>query len=82
MADGLESGDLGAVGLDVFRTEPPDCTHRLFQNSQFFGAPHLLGVSELAMERIYRSMASDMVAVLQGQLPKYCVNPEVISTIQ
>ena len=55
---------------------------RLFQNSQFFGAPHLLGVSELAMERIYRSMASDMVAVLQGQLPKYCVNPEVISTIQ
>ncbi|MCH2693992.1 MAG: NAD(P)-binding domain-containing protein [Acidobacteriia bacterium] len=82
LADGLESGHLGAVGLDVFPTEPPDCTHRLFQNSQFFGAPHLLGVSELAMERIYRSMASDMVAVLQGQLPKYCVNPEVISTIQ
>ena len=77
LADALESGRLGAVGLDVFPTEPPDCTHRLFPNSQFFGAPDLLGVSELAMERSYRSMASDMVAVLQGQVPKYCVNPEV-----
>ena len=29
------------------------------------------------MERIYRSMANDIVAVLQGRRPRYCVNPEV-----
>ena len=77
LADALESGHLGAVGLDVFPTEPPDTSHRLFQHPNFTGAPHLLGVSRLAMERIYRSMANDMVAVLRGRRPRYCVNPEV-----
>ncbi len=77
LADALESGHLGAVGLDVFPTEPPDTSHRLFKHPDFTGAPHLLGVSRLAMERIYRSMATDMVAVLRGQRPRYCVNPEV-----
>jgi phosphoglycerate dehydrogenase-like enzyme len=77
LAEGLESGRLGGVGLDVFPTEPPDTSHRLFQHPAFLAAPHLLGVSDLAMERIYRSMATDMVAVLRGQQPRYCVNPEV-----
>ena len=77
LADALESGHLGAVGLDVFPTEPPDVSHRLFKHPQFVGAPHLVGVSDLAMERMYRSMATDMVAVLQGRRPQYCVNPEV-----
>ena len=81
LADALESGHLGAVGLDVFPTEPPDTSHRLFKHPQFTGAPHLLGVSRLAMERIYRSMATDMVAVLQGRRPRYCVNPEVCEVL-
>ena len=81
LADALESGHLGAVGLDVFPTEPPDTTHRLFKHPHFTGAPHLLGVSRLAMERIYRSMATDMVAVLEGRRPRYCVNPEVCDVL-
>lgn len=78
LAEALEVGQLGAVGLDVFPTEPPDSSHRLFRNPRFVCAPHMLGVSEIAMDRIYRSMANDMVAVLQGERPKYCVNPEVL----
>jgi D-3-phosphoglycerate dehydrogenase len=78
LADALETGQLGAVGLDVFPTEPPDASHPIFRNPRLVCAPHLLGVSELAMERIYRSMAGDMVSVLQNRRPKYCVNPEVL----
>lgn len=81
LADALESGHLGAVGLDVFPTEPPDTSHRLFKHPHFTGAPHLLGVSSLAMARIYRSMANDMVAVIRGRRPRYCVNPEVCETL-
>lgn len=77
LAEALESEQLSAVGLDVFPTEPPDTSHRLFKDSRFVCAPHMLGVSEIGMERIYRSMASDMVSVLQGTRPKFCVNPEV-----
>jgi phosphoglycerate dehydrogenase-like enzyme len=78
LAEGLENGHLGAVGLDVFPTEPPDVSHRLFKHPHFVCAPHLAGVSDIAMDRIYRSMASDMVAVLEGRRPQYCVNPEVL----
>ena len=78
LAEALESGQLAAVGLDVFPTEPPDFSHRLFRDSRLVCAPHMLGVSELAMDRIFRSMAHDMVAVLRGERPKYCVNPEVL----
>ena len=79
LAEALESGQLSAVGLDVFPIEPPDVSHRLFSDPRFVCAPHMLGVSTLAMERIYRSMATDMVAVLRGKQPKFCVNPEVLS---
>ena len=78
LAEGLESGQLGAVGLDVFPTEPPDTSHRLFQDSRLVCAPHMVGVSNLGMERIYRSMAIDMVAALRGEPPRFCVNPEVL----
>jgi len=78
LAEALESGQLSAVGLDVFPSEPPDSSHRLFRDPRFVCAPHMLGVSALAMERIYRSMANDMVAVLRGERPRYCVNPEVL----
>lgn len=79
LADALESGQLGAVGLDVFPTEPPDTSHRIFSDPRLICAPHLLGVSELAMERIYQSMATDMVAVLEGRTPKFCVNEEAFT---
>jgi D-3-phosphoglycerate dehydrogenase len=77
LADALENGQLAAVGLDVFPTEPPDQTHRLFRHPGCICTPHVVGVSELAMQRIFESMATDMVAVLEGRRPKYCANPEV-----
>ncbi len=79
LAEALDAGQLSAVGLDVFPTEPPDSSHRIFKDSRVLCAPHVLGVSNLAMDRIYRSMATDMVAVLRNRSPQYCVNPEVIS---
>lgn len=53
LAEALESGQLGPIGLDVFLIEPPDVTHRIFKHPQLVRAPHVLGVSEIAMERIY-----------------------------
>lgn len=75
--EGLEDGPLAAAGLDVFPDEPPDFSHPLFKHPRCLFAPHLLGVSTLAMGRIYRSMATDMVTVLGGGRPVFCVNPEV-----
>ena len=78
LAEALDSGRLSAVGLDVFPVEPPDVSHRIFQSPRCLCSPHLVGTSELAMYRIYESMANDMLAVLKGRKPKYCVNPQVL----
>jgi len=77
LADALEAGQLTAVGLDVYPGEPPDASHRIFEDQRCLCAPHVLGVSVLAMQRIYRTMARGMVAVFHGRRPEFCVNPEV-----
>lgn len=77
LADALDEGQLAAVGLDVFPNEPPDASHRIFKQPSCVCAPHLVGVSELAMYRICKTMAQGMVAVFQGRRPECCVNPEV-----
>jgi phosphoglycerate dehydrogenase-like enzyme len=78
LVEGLENGQLGAVGLDVFPTEPPDVSHQLFKNPNCICAPHVVGVSDLAMERICQTMARGMIDVLNGRKPPFCVNPEVL----
>lgn len=79
LADALGSGQLSSLGLDVFPGEPPDASHRLFKDPRCLCAPHVVGSSKMAMERISRSMATDMVAVLEGGRPTHCVNPEVFA---
>ncbi len=78
LADALEEGQLSGLGLDVFPAEPPDSNHRIFRDPRCVCAPHLVGMSEVSMDRIFRSMAKDMVAVLQGRRPEFCVNTEVL----
>ena len=75
LAEGLENGQLAGVGLDVFPSQPPDVSHPIFAHPCCVCAPHLIGVSELAMERICRTMAQGMIDVLHGHHPKFCVNP-------
>ncbi len=78
LADALEGGQLATVGLDVFPEEPPDTSHRIFKDARCVCAPHVLGVSELAMHRIYTTMANGVVAVMKGGKPEFCVNPEAL----
>ena len=78
LAAALQSGQLSAIGLDVYPAEPPDQSHPIFRDPRCLFAPHMLAISELAMKRIYESMAQDMVAVIDGRRPTHCVNPDVL----
>ena len=76
--DQLVTGDLAGVGLDVFPEEPPiNLDHPLFSHPRFIGSPHVLASSAGAEERCIRSWTQDVLAVLSGQRPQWCVNPEV-----
>ena len=75
----LEAGRLRAVALDTFEPEPPDLGHPIFRHERCICAPHVLGLTPGAMQRIYVSMAQDMAAVLAGRRPRSCVNPETVA---
>jgi len=78
IAAALSSGQLGGVGLDVFPEEPPDHKHPLFRHERCLCAPHYIGVSKLAWNRICCAMAEGMDAVLRAEKPEFCINPQVL----
>ena len=69
----LESGRLGGAGIDVFPTEPPD-------RDSFEGigngvvTPHAAFYSDEAIVESQTKAAGGIVAVLQGEQPRYRVN--------
>jgi phosphoglycerate dehydrogenase-like enzyme len=75
--EALTDGRLAGIALDTFDPEPPDVSHPVFQHSRCMATPHALTLTPRAMGRIFESMATDMVAVLEGGRPRQVVNPEV-----
>ena len=76
----LRDGRIAGAALDVFEPEPPDCAHPIFQLPNLIASPHSLGMTEGTMRQIFKSMAADMAAVLDGQRPRFVVNPEVLES--
>jgi D-3-phosphoglycerate dehydrogenase len=77
LVEALESGALEGVGLDVFDPEPPDFGHPLFRQPNCLTSPHALAMTTGAMFKVFKSMAEDVAAVLNGNRPRFVVNPEV-----
>lgn len=75
--EGLTSGQLSAVGLDVFPVEPPDTSHPLFSHPNVLFTPHAMGLSVKSSEAIFSMASTGMAEVLEGNVPKHVVNPEV-----
>ena len=79
--EALVDGRLAGVGLDVFPVEPPqDMKHPLFSHPNFLGSPHVLASTAETEARCYRSMCKDVAAVLRGERPEWCVNPQVFDS--
>ena len=79
--EALEDGRLAGVGLDVFPEEPPsNIDHPLFSHTNFIGSPHVLASTVGSEVRCYQSMCRDVMAVLDGERPQWCVNPQVFES--
>jgi phosphoglycerate dehydrogenase-like enzyme len=79
LADGLASGQLSAVALDVFPSEPPRPGHPLYADPRVICTPHSVGLTARWNEQVFGSLARDVQSVLAGGLPANVLNPEALS---
>jgi D-3-phosphoglycerate dehydrogenase / 2-oxoglutarate reductase len=76
----LESGRLRCVAMDTLILEPPDLQEPLFKHPRVILSAHVAARTGRAQERILRTMARSLKALLEGErLPRQNVaNPEIV----
>jgi D-3-phosphoglycerate dehydrogenase / 2-oxoglutarate reductase len=77
LLDGLRSGILGGVALDVFDREPPDPSHPIFRRDDVICSPHAIALTPAATWAVFDAMSRGMAAVLDGGRAPHVANPSV-----
>ena len=73
----IESGHLGAAGIDVWDIEPPPLDHPLLQFNNVVSTYHTAGVTHEARGRMARIASEQVIDVLAGKRPPRLINPDV-----
>jgi D-3-phosphoglycerate dehydrogenase len=71
----LSAGSISAAGLDVFDPEPPG-EHPLLDREDVVMTPHTAWYSEESRRELSRTVAGDVLRVLNGEEPDSPVDPE------
>ncbi|MBV8715349.1 MAG: hydroxyacid dehydrogenase [Chloroflexi bacterium] len=77
LIEALRQERLAGAGLDVFETEPPDPKNPLLQMDNVIGTPHGLSHAFESVERCSQMTQENVLAIIEGRLPPYIVNPTV-----
>lgn len=73
----LQRGQLAGAGLDVFEKEPPSPDNPLLHMENVIGTPHGLSHAEESVRRCAEMTEENVLAIVEGRLPPYLVNPGV-----
>jgi D-3-phosphoglycerate dehydrogenase / 2-oxoglutarate reductase len=73
----LQEGWIAGAGLDVLEKEPPDPDDPILTLDNVVFTPHYASYTEEAYHELRVKTAENAAAVLRGEFPKYCYNPEV-----
>lgn len=74
----LNEGWIAGAGIDVTDPEPPAADNPLFQMKNAIITPHIGGWTGESLERITKMAAKNLLSALEGELPEFAVNPEVL----
>jgi len=74
----LKEGEIAGAGLDVFESEPPEHENPLLHLPNVVVTPHMAGWSDEAVYREQKEAALEIKLVLEGERPRYPINPEVL----
>lgn len=79
LVDALRSGQIACAGFDVFDGEPPPDDHPFFTLENTILAPHFGGNTVECLERMARSTAENIIAVIEGEIaPRFVFNQDVL----
>ena len=80
LVEALNKGEIGGAALDVLPQEPPPENSPLFGREDLILTPHTGFYSEDALLDLQTTVAKDVAAVLNGEQPRFPVNPDVFKT--
>ena len=79
LLEALEQGWIWAAGLDVTDPEPLPAEHPLLRHPRVVVTPHIASASFTTRDRMAELAARNLLAVLRGETPPRCLNPEVLN---
>lgn len=74
LIEGIKSGKIRGVGLDVYEPEPPNFESPLFKFENVVTTPHIAASTEEAQISVGRMIAEDIVAFAKGLPVKNAIN--------
>lgn len=78
LTDALEAGVIWGAGLDVTEPEPLPVSHPLLHMPRVIVTPHIGSATAVTRDRMAELAARNALAVLYGETPPRCLNPEVL----
>lgn len=81
MIEALQSKRIGGAGLDVLETEPVAKNNPLLDMDNVIITPHIAWYSEESEVELKRKAAMGVSEVLQGKIPTYLVNKDVLGKL-
>ncbi len=78
LMDALDRGQLSAIALDVFWSEPPSPDSPLLHDPRVICSPHSIGLTRIWNERVFTTLAAGAAAALRGERPDHIANPDVL----
>lgn len=78
LTSALKAGKLAGAGLDVFAEEPIDTDHPLLQMENVIVTPHALAWTDELYQLNGQYACENVMSILNGQIPRYTVNREVV----
>jgi glyoxylate reductase len=79
LTDALENGQILAAALDVTDPEPIPADHPLVKSDKCLIVPHIASASVATRNKMATLAVENCLAVLRGETPPFCVNPEVLT---
>jgi phosphoglycerate dehydrogenase-like enzyme len=73
----LRNKQIAGAGLDVFESEPPAPDNPLLHMPNVICTPHGLGHADESLRRCAMMTEENVLAIVDGRLPPYIVNPQV-----